>query len=511
MDNSNETKKNATDQEKFAALLKAAESGDAEATRELGDRYRDGIGVEQDSNRAVELYRQAAESGDAEAMRELGDCYRYGIGVEQDLEKAFAWYRKYARAWEAAEDAKWDERYRVATAQEREDEVAATKELAWSSFECYNSERRGGWLIDAVQAFFWFRKAAETGDAEAMFGLGNCYERGIGVAKDAKRAFEFYCRAAEAGNAEAMRKTYDCYWRGIGVEKDASQALDWYCKYAEAEDAEWDERCRAASVRPTAQEGEDEEERGDVEADAAQTIAEERERAKAGDVAAALKLGDYYRDGVGVEQDAKRAFDWYCKAALAGDEAATFRLGEVDDWDCSLFEDDENFVCRRKSAETGSVAARKLGDCYRDGIGVEQDLEKAFAWYRKSVSVGGVLSDELTMMTPLLLDRENKESEDEYRRRSLAPKATATAGLSALELGDRYWNGVGVEQDAKKAIELYEVSAHWGSVAAASRLSACYRDGTGVEQDLEKAEFWRRRSRLLRERWGDRRDRVRET
>jgi TPR repeat protein len=108
-----------------------------------------------------------------------------------------------------------------------------------------------------------------------------------------------------------------------------------------------------------------------------------------------------------------------------------------------------------------------LGDCYRYGIGVEENASQAFAWYRKSVSVGGVLSDELTMMTPLLLDRESKESEDEYRRRSLAPKATATAGLPALELGDRYWNGI------------------------------------GVEQDLEKAEFWRRRSKLLRERWGE--------
>jgi hypothetical protein len=54
MDNSNETKKNATKRENFANFLKAAEAGDAEATRIVGDCCRYGFYVEKDASQSVE-------------------------------------------------------------------------------------------------------------------------------------------------------------------------------------------------------------------------------------------------------------------------------------------------------------------------------------------------------------------------------------------------------------------------------------------------------------------------
>lgn len=47
------------------------------------------------------------------------------------------------------------------------------------------------------------KKAAEQGDAQAQFNLGNCYAKGEGVSKDLKEAVKWWCRAADQGHAKA--------------------------------------------------------------------------------------------------------------------------------------------------------------------------------------------------------------------------------------------------------------------------------------------------------------------
>ena len=64
MDNSNETKKNATEEE-FAAPRKAAEAGNATATRESGYCREERIGVPQDQGEANELRRRLDEALEA--------------------------------------------------------------------------------------------------------------------------------------------------------------------------------------------------------------------------------------------------------------------------------------------------------------------------------------------------------------------------------------------------------------------------------------------------------------
>jgi uncharacterized protein len=56
---------------------------------------------------------------------------------------------------------------------------------------------------DYVQARKWFQKAADAGDADAMYNLGVLYQNGQGVARDSARARYWIQKAAEAGNADA--------------------------------------------------------------------------------------------------------------------------------------------------------------------------------------------------------------------------------------------------------------------------------------------------------------------
>ena len=73
-----------------------AEQGDASAQFNLGYCYKNGLGVEQDYEKAVEWYTKSAEQGIAYAQLNLGYCYDKGLGVEQDYEKAVEWYAKSA-------------------------------------------------------------------------------------------------------------------------------------------------------------------------------------------------------------------------------------------------------------------------------------------------------------------------------------------------------------------------------------------------------------------------------
>ena len=46
-----------------------------------------------DDKEAVKLHRLAAEQGDADAQKVLGDMYKQGQGVPRDYQEALKWYR----------------------------------------------------------------------------------------------------------------------------------------------------------------------------------------------------------------------------------------------------------------------------------------------------------------------------------------------------------------------------------------------------------------------------------
>ena len=81
---------------------KAAEQGDSDAQKNLGDLYRRGEGVRQDAQEAVSWYQKAATQGHSRAQLNLGVMYSNGWGVERDCHKAAVWFRKAADQGEEA-------------------------------------------------------------------------------------------------------------------------------------------------------------------------------------------------------------------------------------------------------------------------------------------------------------------------------------------------------------------------------------------------------------------------
>ncbi|WP_300804683.1 tetratricopeptide repeat protein, partial [uncultured Duncaniella sp.] len=87
----------------------------------------------------------------------------------------------------------------------------------------------------------------------------------------------------------------------------------------------------------------------------------------------------------------------------------------------------------RKGADVGEITAiLKLAECYKNGIGGEQDYEKAMLEYRH------------------IAERINGRG---FKHQ------TVGIGTALYELGDMYLNGLGVQPDLKKAIRYFTLAA----------------------------------------------------
>ena len=81
---------------------------------------------------------------------------------------------------------------------------------------------------DYAQAIARLEDAAAQDDHTALTLLAALHHRGEGVPKDTQRAIELYTRAAELGNAEAQFNLGNIYLLGEGVKADESWASTYY-------------------------------------------------------------------------------------------------------------------------------------------------------------------------------------------------------------------------------------------------------------------------------------------
>lgn len=81
----------------YDLLSKAAAAGSPEAQFELAKMLEQGLGIEPDPVRALDLYRQAAEQDFADAINDLGFLYyQGGLGLPQDPARALTYFERAA-------------------------------------------------------------------------------------------------------------------------------------------------------------------------------------------------------------------------------------------------------------------------------------------------------------------------------------------------------------------------------------------------------------------------------
>ena len=171
----------------FESVKAKAEKGDVDAQYNLGNYYREGIGVARDFPKAVSWFRKPAELGDARAQYSLGNCYIThplppfgGVECFEEEVKFSRIVEKYPRVKVSPED----RRRKVYPIMNGEYELGPVEYFEPIMLEYAQEVRAAG--------VKWYRKAAEQGHTEAQFSLGVCYGKGRGVAKDEIEAYAYY-------------------------------------------------------------------------------------------------------------------------------------------------------------------------------------------------------------------------------------------------------------------------------------------------------------------------------
>jgi TPR repeat protein len=270
-------KANTLVQESLAELETKADSDPCSA-RILGVLYHLGIGVEKDARKAFEYILQAAEEQEPMAMYNAGICYRDGLGVSVDEKKAHGWFLKAggkgnslaicalaAEYKDNKEAADWYTKaarlgngramFLAATCKKaycvelstikasnrqnlQQRQLLVIRKLESEANALLKQAAETGYIpamlelareqleSDPQTAFYWFKKAATSELAPALFILANCYEHGIGTTKNSMQAEHYYGQAYEAAkkqNNEAVLEEITARLEEITARKDIRQ------------------------------------------------------------------------------------------------------------------------------------------------------------------------------------------------------------------------------------------------------------------------------------------------
>jgi TPR repeat protein len=154
----------------------------------LGRLFELGFGVEQDYEKAIELYNQSAMSGNNDALNALGNVYQQGNGVESDIEKAFGYYK---------------------TAAENGDRKAQfTLGILY--------ENRGVECRDLLEALKWFSISASQENEEAQSHLELHYESNHSTDEFNNRSLQYFHKLVEMEeNTNRLERSFfgEIYYR----------------------------------------------------------------------------------------------------------------------------------------------------------------------------------------------------------------------------------------------------------------------------------------------------------
>jgi S1-C subfamily serine protease len=192
-----------------------------------------------------------AEKGSPAAQTELAFIYRQGGGgVRVDLDKAAEWARK------AASQDKGEYAIRSAgllyalyTKEYPKEKQSRTEAEKWLKVQADCGNFRANTLLGMhmlgiygdpfrpTQSVIYLDRAAQEGDGNAIYWLGECFANGWGVEPDATEAIKYLKTASDSQNrfiykSTAQRKLAEAYEYGYGVSKNQTSAFEYYMKSA---------------------------------------------------------------------------------------------------------------------------------------------------------------------------------------------------------------------------------------------------------------------------------------
>lgn len=259
--------------------------------------------------------------------------------------------------------------------------------------------------------------------------------------------------------------------------------------------------------------------------------------AKKGDAEAQNTVGGWYYRGRHVKQDYKEALQWWSKSAKQGNAKAIGNMGLCYKKGHGIAADSIKAVrLMQRSIKEGNkallvqnVELAKKGDlfadmlvasCYREGIGVNKDLNKAIpylsaaaknnsviaqrdlglilynakkyddaaTWFKKGSDAG---NNTCTFYYGLMLFEGQGVAKNEKDGANYMLKgAEAGFPMAMYYVGDCYMNGRGLMKNEEQALKWYKLAAGAGQKKAMWELAQCYCKGVGTPVNYDQALYW---------------------
>lgn len=283
------------DEEAVKWYHKAAEGNHVKAQHKLGYLYYNGRGVSENYVEAFKWFQKASENGHTASQFNLAQQYYFGYGVVADKERSAHWYHKSAMQGESRAQFNLSLQYLHGQGVIKNEEKAqewmlksATQGLVNAQVFLGDKYRRVNKLLpkerrvpnDFNKSAYWFRKAAEQGDAQGQYNLSQMDSTLYGAVIRKEEALEWLIKAAEQGHERAQLSLAYLYDEGRGLpNRDDKLATYWYLKAAEQ-----------------------------------------------GYSPAQFELGRRYTEGLGVDQSDEKAEYWFSKAIEQGNTHAEREL-----------------------------------------------------------------------------------------------------------------------------------------------------------------------------------------
>lgn len=501
MDAASEYLKNKELPKAIEMYQKAAEKGNPDALRSIGDIFKEGWNVPQDLGEAMKWYKKASDSGDGWATYNVADMYENGIEVPEDDDEALRLY-KLSR----------EQGHGNAIFKLQEWGLDKNGNITGRGRSEYKKGMRAREAKETEEAIKWLKLAAEQDHYLAMMNLGYIYSAFSGPYSDIDEAIRWVTKASEYGYITAMTWMARQYEQQVRRETDEKAITElekkiamWYKKAAENGD------------------------KGSMKSLAKMYISDNKafegnfdeglewlKKATGGqDIEPALVLTNMYRKGSRVEKDLYEARKW--AQTMLGDNPSKSILEIIDEIDeeIRLSETVERTLSEytkaleayeaqnyeealkwfQAAAEKENASAMAfLGKMYQSGLGVKENPLIAFNWYEKSAMLGDAegsygLGQLYQRGSILYYPQDINKAQELYEQSSNKGNTKAMIALGNI------YHKKGAAEDIQYALKWWNKAAEKGDVQAMYLLGNVFKDGMpGVKSSLKAAKYWYQKS-----------------
>lgn len=190
----------------------------------IAKAYYQGFGVQQDYEKAFELFSYLYAHGDYSGSYYIGYMYEYGYGVEKDIEKAFMYYSSH-------EDdlccLKMGLSYMLG------EYVGYDHEKAYEYFD--KSHDKDAYLYkglllenehDYSGAFQSYFEGARLFQEECLYKIGMYLNRGLGTELNQDRAYRYFTYGYYCLHGDSTFQLAMMFYDGIVIQKDKNYAIE---------------------------------------------------------------------------------------------------------------------------------------------------------------------------------------------------------------------------------------------------------------------------------------------